>query len=158
MNLHIKKKHPKITKRKIPLKIDLENSIVEVNEHQNLLKINGPNKNQITKVAPKLPISESVHNNCQVKDPQNNPIQTESINQLKSNDIEGNELKENICSYCEEYFPKSSKYMKKHEKSCKIYSKFIQKISYNGYECAVCSTKIVKEKSSLSRNLMYNHI
>ena len=54
MNLHIKKKHPKMTKRKILSKIDSANSIVEVNEHQNVPKINEPNKNKITKIAPKL--------------------------------------------------------------------------------------------------------
>ena len=75
MNLHIKKKHPKMKKRKIPSKIDLAN---EVTEHQNVPKIDEPNENKITKIAPKLPISKSVHINYRVKDPQSDPIQTES--------------------------------------------------------------------------------
>ena len=87
-----------------------------------------------------------------------NNTQAEDDQNLSLNNVE----KKFVCQYCNQQFPKSTNIanFKKHEKTCKIYSKFVEKTT-NGYRCKVCFLEnhcFGRSTSKGARNNMRTHI
>ena len=57
------------------------------------------------------------------------------------------------CRYCHKVIVHS---FEQHEKSCKLYSKFIKKMS-SGFKCLICNSKILSSKSNIHSHIRNKH-